>query len=533
MVKLYDAYGRAVDLGALKEEEAGPTVTGVRQVVSGHPAVGLTPARLAVLLREAEDGDATAYLELAEEMEEKDPHYRSVLATRKNQVAGLDLQVDAASDSAEHVKHADLVRAWLDRDELRDELTDILDAVGKGFSQTEIIWDTSSSQWLPQRLEWRDPRWFEFSREDGRTSMLRTESGPQPLSPFKYISHVHRSKSGLPIRGGLARVCVWYWLFKNMDIKGWVQLAEVYGMPFRIGKYGAGATEKDKQALLRAVRNIASDAAAIIPQSMMLDFAEAKISGNITLHEGLARWVDQQFSKAVLGQTGTTDAGPRVGTADAHEHVRQDIEEADARQLAASLNRDLVRPIIDLNFGPQKAYPRLRIFRPDAEDVGKLVDNVAKMVPLGLKVGMSTMRDKLGLPDLGPDEELLGAPRQASAQDPEEALPGRETPAAHAQSYAERLAGLLARRNPGGIEFPRRDDMDTLVETQLEGWEPLVDPLRAAIERLLNECSSLEEFKLRLPELAATLPVDRLADDLAKSAFFARLAGETGAVSGN
>ncbi|MFZ5427111.1 MAG: DUF935 domain-containing protein, partial [Thermodesulfobacteriota bacterium] len=334
MVKLYDAYGREVNLGALKEEEAGPTVTGVRQVVSGHPAVGLTPARLAVILREAEEGDPTAYLELAEEMEEKDPHYRSVLATRKNQVAGLDLQVDAASDSAEHVRHADLVRAWLDRDELRDELSDILDAVGKGYSQTEIVWDTFSSQWLPQRLEWRDPRWFEFSREDGRTSMLRTEAGPQPLSPFKYISHVHRSKSGLPIRGGLARVCVWYWLFKNMDIKGWVQLAEVYGMPMRIGKYGAGASEKDKAALLRAVRNIASDAAAIIPQSMMLDFAEAKISGNITLHEGLARWVDQQFSKAVLGQTGTTDAGPRVGTADAHEHVRQDIEEADARQLA-------------------------------------------------------------------------------------------------------------------------------------------------------------------------------------------------------
>ena len=81
-VTLYDYLGRPVELGRLREEEAGPTVCGVRQVLSGHPAQGLTPVRLARLLRAAEDGDPMAYLELAEEMEEKDLHYRSVLATR-------------------------------------------------------------------------------------------------------------------------------------------------------------------------------------------------------------------------------------------------------------------------------------------------------------------------------------------------------------------------------------------------------------------------------------------------------------------
>lgn len=522
MVTLYDPYGREVDLGALKEEEAGPTVTGVRQVVSGHPAVGLTPSRLGAILREAEEGDPTAYLELAEEMEEKDLHYRSVLGTRKNQVAGLEVAVDAASDSADHVKHADLVRAWLERDELRDELFDILDAVGKGFSRDEIIWNTFGREWLPERLEWRDPRWFEFSRDDGRTPLLRTESGPQPLTPYKYISHVHRSKSGLPIRGGLARPVTWFWLFKNLDIKGWVQLAEVYGMPLRIGKYGAGAGEKDKQALLRAVRNIASDAAAIIPSSMMLEFAEAKISGNITLHEGLARFLDQQVSKGVLGQTGTTDTGQYVGTATAHEHVRQDIEEADARQLAAALNRDLVRPIIDLNFGTQKAYPRLRIFRPDSEDVAKLVENVTKLVPLGLKVGMSTMRDKLGLPDPDPDEELLTAPGKTGTPEGDPAnLPdkAKEEPAAHSSE-------ILA----GGESL---DDMDRITDAQLEGWEPMLNPVRASIEQLLNECGDFEEFKRRLPGLLGALPLDGLTEDLARSAFFSRLVGETGAGSGD
>jgi len=107
MARLLDQYGNPIDLTRLRQEEAGPTVTGIRQVISGHPAQGLNPVRLARLLRDAEEGDPTAYFELAEEMEEKDLHYRSVLATRKNQVAGLDITVEAASDKAEDVADAE------------------------------------------------------------------------------------------------------------------------------------------------------------------------------------------------------------------------------------------------------------------------------------------------------------------------------------------------------------------------------------------------------------------------------------------
>ena len=88
MPTLYDADGNPIDKTRLVEEVAAPTVTGVRQILSGHPAQNLSPRRLAALLLAAEQGDAVAYLELAEEMEEKDLHYRSVLSTRKLQVSG-------------------------------------------------------------------------------------------------------------------------------------------------------------------------------------------------------------------------------------------------------------------------------------------------------------------------------------------------------------------------------------------------------------------------------------------------------------
>lgn len=509
---LYDHLGRPVETGRLREEEAGPTLTGVRQVISEHPAQSMTPERLARILRDAEMGDPVEYLELAEEMEEKDLHYRSVLSTRKLQVSGLDITVVSASDEAADVAAADLVREWLEWDELQPSLFDVLDAVGKGFSVTEIIWDTSGKRWMPKALLWRDPRWFRFDPADGRTVRLLDAGGQLlPLTPFKYIVHVHKTKSGLPIRGGLAYAIAWFWLFKNFDIKSWVQFAEIFGHPLRVGKYGAGASAEDKATLLRAVRNIARDAAAIIPESMILEFVEAKISGNIDLYEKLASYLDRQTSKAVLGQTGTTDTGQHVGTANAHEQVREDIEKSDAGQLAASLNRDIVRPMIDLNLGPRSRYPRIYISRPDTEDVAKLVSALEIVVPMGMKVESSVIRDKMGLPEPAAGAEVLSAPI-SSTPEPEKS----QHRAAHA-----------VQPEPGNADTP--DALDLLAIEAMADWQPVMGPMIDPLRRLLDECDTHEEFLQRLPDVVSVQDTAALTESLARCIFIAKLAGATGA----
>ncbi|WP_374653110.1 DUF935 domain-containing protein [Dongia sp.] len=513
---ILDQFGNPIDLNRLREEEAGPTITGVRRIISGHPADGLTPHRLAHLLRAAEEGDAEGYLELAEQMEEKDPHYRSVLGTRRNQVAGLEITVEAATDDKEDVKAADLVREVLWRDTLQQELFDVLDAIGKGFSITEIIWDTKSDgRWMPERLIWRDPRWFTHDRTDGETVMLRGEAGlPEPLKPYGYIQHVHKSKSGLPIRGGLARPVAWFYLFKNFDIRSWVQFSEAFGKPIRIGKYGPGASQAEKDTLLRAVRNIWSDAAAIMPQGMTIDLIEAKISGNIELFERFADWVDRQTSKAVLGQTGTTDTGTRVGTANAHERVRDDIETADAGQLSTTLTRDLARPIVDLNMGPRRRYPRIKLFRPDQEDIGALVDNVTKLVPFGLRVERSYMADKLGIPDPDKGAELLTAPAAKAAP----AAPGADVdePAAQSQDALDQ----------GGGDQPR-DSVERLARQAERAAQAAMDRNIDRVKELVNDPSitSLEELSTRLIDLYPGLDPSEIAERLAEASMTANLAG--------
>jgi len=505
MAQLLDQWGRPVQLNKLREEQAAPSLASVRQVVGGHPAQGLTPARLTGLLRDAEHGDAIAYLELAEEMEEKDLHYLSVLGTRKRAVAQLEITVESASDERQDVDNAELVRDWLRREELEDELFDILDAIGKGFSVTEIIWETSAKQWWPARLKHRDPRWFEFDREDGETLYLREASGPEPLRPFKYVQHVSKAKSGIPIRGGIARAAAWAYLFKNYDLKDWVTYIEVHGQPLRVGKYHTGATEADKEVLLRAVANIGSDAAAIIPQNMLIEFVEAAKQGGATdLYEKLADWLDRQVSKAVLGQTLTTEVSSgSLAAAKVHEDVRRDIMRSDARQLAATINRDLVRPLIDLNRGLQENYPRIVIGLPSNIDMKQYAEAVGQLVDRGMKVEQSVVRDKLGLPEPEPDADLLTPPGHVAP----EALP----------SFHSARPARVARHSA--------DQIDRLVDEVSGEWEEVVGPMVAPVRELLADAGSLEEARDRLAELIATMDTSALEEVLLRAGFPARLAG--------
>ena len=508
MAQLLDQWGRPVQINKLREEQAAPALASVRQVVGGHPAQGLTPARLTGLLRDAEQGDAVAYLELAEEMEEKDLHYLSVLGTRKRAVAQLEITVESASDDKRDVENADLVRDWLRREELEDELFDILDAIGKGFSVTEIIWETSAKQWWPAQLKHRDPRWFEFDREDGETLYLRGAAGPEPLLPFKYVLHFSKAKSGIPIRGGIARAAAWAYLFKNYDLKDWVTYIEVHGQPLRVGKYHTGATEADKEILLRAVANIGSDAAAIIPQNMLIEFVEAAKQGGATdLYEKLADWLDRQVSKAVLGQTLTTEVSSgSLAAAKVHEDVRRDIMRSDARQLAAAINRDIVRPLINLNRGPQENYPRIVIGLPSNIDMKQYAEAVGQLVDRGMKVEQSVVRDKLGLPEPEPDADLLGPPRAEPA-------PAPDAPPA------------VQSAQPAAIARHSADQIDHLVDQVADEWEEVMEPMVAPVRELLADAGSLEEARDRLAELISTMDTSALEEVLLRAGFPARLAG--------
>ena len=528
--QLLDVYGNPVRKAELRTEVARATIGGVRSPIAGYPADGLNPGRLANILREADGGDAIRYLELAETIEERDAHYLGVLGTRRRAVSQMPFTVEAGDDSPEAEHHAEMVRDWLKRDELTDEVFDILDTIGKGYSMTEILWDTSEGQWMPQRLEYRDPRWFRFDRTDLKTPLMLSDTGQEvPLPAFKFIFAQIRAKSGITLRSGLARVAAWGWMFKAYTQRDWAIFTQTYGQPLRVGKFGPGASEQDKNTLFRAVSNIAGDCAAIVPESMTIDFIEtSNVGASSDLYEKRANWLDQQISKAVLGQTATTDAVTGgLGSGKEHREVQKSIQTADARALAAILNRDLIRPWMQLNFGPLKVYPRLKIEEPEKEDLVALSQAIGGLVDRGLEVDQGEMRDKFGLSDPKPEAKLL-RPMGAAA-------PGTVAPPPNSEIKSE--SGVFKRGEaPGGITAPQSarkapgdeisggSEIDPLVDRLAREAGPAMEAMLVRIEAMMEAAGSLEELREMLLQAYPDLDVTDLAGILAE----AMMAGHAG-----
>ena len=294
-------------------------------------------------------------------------------------------------------------------------------------------------------------------------------------------------------------------MFKNFSIKDWVIFAEAYGQPVRVGKYGPGATKDDREVLLRAVANIGSDAAAIIPDSMVIDFIEAQSkTGTADVFQRLADFCDRQMSKAVLGQTTTADAisgGHAVSKE--HNEVRRDIERSDAKQLGPTLTQQLAIPIIVLNKGPQKAYPRIRVGRSEDVDVDKLSQTIERSVKSGMKISARRSREMLNLPEPESEDDILQTAVSTPSTSKEEACARKEL-------ASEDLA---------------RDAIDQLASDESEDWEQVMTPMVGLIEKALKESTTFEEFEEKLLQLTGSLEIDALALRIAQAAFSSRVAG--------
>lgn len=518
---ILDARGNPIqpDKTILSEDIARAVVTSVRNPRPPSVASTLTPHRLAGLLRSVIEGTSPAdYMALAEEIEERDLHYASVLRTRKLAVAALPPSVEAASDEPADLEMAERVRELMDADTIPELLFDLLDGLGKGVSVVQILWATSAARWQPTEFRWVDPRYLRPDPETLGDIRLISDAYPQgqPLEPYKFIVHTPRTKSGSIWRNGLARLCAVMYMLKSFTVRDWWAFAEVFGIPVRIGKYGPNATPEQRQTLVSAISQIASDAGAVIPESMQIELIEsAKGNGGQTLFENMARWCDEQVSKAVLGQTMTTDNGSSLSQAQVHNDVRMDIARWDARQLEATINEYLVKPWIILNWGPQARYPRVTLQVPEPEDLKLLVDSITPLIDRGMRVEASELRDKFGLSDPAKDADLL-QPLSAMQQ---------PAPLALNRQQGQRMA-INRIQQPGDQLLSEMEDA-AMNEWAEMGGEDFMDP----ILEMAKEATSFEEFNEKLLELHSEQSIKAIYSqftyNMAKMMFQARGLGDS------
>ena len=441
-------------LAGMRTEVSPSGAQYARPPFSGHIAFGLDPDRLGSIVRASDEGNTLGFMTLAEEIEELYPHYAAALSKRKRAVCQVPITVEAAGESASERLHAEFVRAWLETGCLQSALYDISDAIGKGYSVCEIVWEVADSGIRPQRLLWRTPRWFEISWLDGETLWLRTGSGYADLLPHKFLLHRHPYKSGLMTRSGLARAVAFVWMYAAYTQRDWALFSQGYGLPMRLGRYGPEASEDDKRVLWQAVSSIAGDVAAIVPKSMEVEFVEARPTTATDLYLKRADWLDQAVSKLVLGGTAGIDAvngSHAVGRE--HREGEQDVERFDAALLSTTITRQLVQPMIRFTFGEQRRYPVLRIGRPEEVPIEKVVAAVGDLGPLGFRVKADEMRDRLQLTRPAAGDEVIGgvAPTPAAPLDKPH-LPLPTGAPSGLQSVLGRLLTLHSEQAPETVE---------------------------------------------------------------------------------
>ena len=425
------------------------------------------------------------------------PVSRPVCAVRQGSDDKAALEIaDAVNEDI--ISHADSM----------DLIKNALDALGKGFSVNEIIWDTSGSRWKPETFMFRDPRWFAYDKESGVLS-LRDAYGLElhPLEPYKFIVHEPNLLSGKQITSGLSFTALFYWLVKTYDVTSWAAFADRFGYPVRLGKYGRKATKEDIATLKRAVAAIGSDVGAVIPDAMAIDIIESKTTaGNSEVYEKIAEWADKQLSKLVLGQTASSEGTPgKLGDSQDQQAVRQDILKADVRQLEQTLNRDLVIPYVDFNFGAQEKYPKLRIKYVEPKNVQLIVDSVTKLVPLGFKVKAQEMHALLGLSAPEKDDDILTAPAPYA-------------PEMNAQNGGSIVLNASGAENTAAGNDEQSENESDFIE--------ITDDIVQVLEKAMDAATDFKSFEAELEKLITGWDAAKTARTMAIAFFKARAEGD-------
>lgn len=385
----YRKYNDGMRLSLRVAPRTGVFASGTRDDYA--PSLGrmrLNPAKLGRVLRAADEGDTRALFEVFDAIEE-DPHVHATLGKRKRAVISRTLQIEpartagAASKPAERA--AELCRAAIFGDEQsagiqgwHRALMDVADAIGRGFSLHQIIWENAGGVWRPVRLH----RWPQREcmigapgrsiDEDADAVRVLTDAQPvwgEDLEPSQWVLHAHKARSDSLARSSLLRIVAWWFLFKHFSARDWTVFGERYGMPLRVGKYPPGADDQERSALARAIFNLGKDAGAVLPEGSAIEFVESRVSGQLP-YERLIRICDEQISKAILGSTLTTDAGERGARSlgEVHSDQTADIIEHDALSLAETLRVQLLTPIVRFNLGDRAPVPEVAFLEDENVD---------------------------------------------------------------------------------------------------------------------------------------------------------------------
>lgn len=378
---------------------------------------GLTPKQAASYMTDLKEGYFVDVMRMFDEMEKRDPDIKADMSVRRNSIAHRKIIVHPAEDSGEAKKQAEWLDQTLKTPALKRLPQLLTDAIPKGFALIQMTFAYDGKYLIPDTIQ-RVPSWG-LLMHDYKTDkitdfpMLADDFGltGTPIEQNEQIIfHRHFEHDFTFMTSGLMYALILSYVLRNYNLKDWAAFVERFGNPLIIGHYGSGADATEKELIRQATQELINDLAAVFDENTKIEIIETK-SGGATPFERLLSCTRDFISKVALGQTLTTNESQYGTKAQAivHNTVRQDLLEFDAYSYELTLNEQLVRNLINLNFS-NPMYPVIQIdTRGDATK-----EDIQAGWEMGLQLSKKQVRQVLNLKEPEDDDDALEKPANAA-----------------------------------------------------------------------------------------------------------------------
>lgn len=495
----------------------------IKRELAEHPSRGLTPAKLHQILEAAEQGDLRAQHELFLDMEEKDAQISADLDKRILAAAELEWQIIPPENPTPLEQAcADFCVEVFNSLQVEDLISDLGQGIGHGWVNLELPWHQQDGKWHIEQPIARPHSWFQLNKLTYDELRLRDNSAEgAELWQLGWVQHRHKAKSGYISRSGLHRVLVWPYMFQHYAIGDLAELLDIYGIPARLGRYPRNASDNEKSTLLRAVTSLGHSAAGIIPKGMSIEFLSAA-DGKSDMFQAMLNWCERAKAKAILGGTLASGTGEGTNTnalGNVHERGLKSLVRSDVRQYASSIRQYILQPLAMLNFGisNMNRVPTFYLDTSEPEDLVAFSQSVPALVNQGMKIPLWWAHEKTGIPQAAEDEDILKAPDVSSPYMNWGAL----------KTASLKTKPLVAQPLPVSFATPEQEvtpvdlignQLATQADSEVTKW---LD----AIEVMLKQAESLEEFRAMLLAAFPDLPANKLSSLIGDALMAAQVAG--------
>lgn len=296
-----------------------------------------------------------------------DPHVSAVVESRKTGVRSLEYRLISENVPKKVVRFIEDCLHRINTSQLYD---DIVDARLYGYTVLETIYELKNGQLYWKDISQRPQEWFGFDNDNELIFIPLGLFDGVKCNPYKATLIQSGATYSNPYGQALLSKVFWTTQFKLDVMKAWVVYSERFGMPYTIASVNEAAKQSEIQEIEGALKSLVLDAVGVFRKNVQLEFKEAHKSDSSKLFNDLIDFCNREISKAILGQTLSSDIGSSGSYAAAkiHMQVRAEIIDSDIK-LVTSTMQHLINKLVELNFGLQTPVPKFALYEEYAADV--------------------------------------------------------------------------------------------------------------------------------------------------------------------